>query len=126
MKKIVTLLFAITYLTIWGQSKIIPTNEFLIVGQIQNEVRFTISDLMKLKSSNIEDIVITNHLGDKKGTATRLSGIPIKNIFNAIQFNADNPKLLSEYYLIFVASDGYKVVYSWNEIFIPQLARILI
>ena len=46
-----------------------------------------------------------------------LSGIPIKDLFETIQFNGSNPKLLSEYYLIFIASDGYKVVYSWNEIF---------
>ena len=25
--------------------------------------------------------------------------------------------MLSEYYFVFAASDGYKVVYSWNELF---------
>jgi len=43
-------------------------------------------------------------------------GIAIKDIFKTVQFNADNPKLHSTYYFVFVASDGYKVVYSWNEI----------
>lgn len=36
---------------------------------------------LKMKSIKIEDGVITNHLGVKKGTASRLSGIPIKEIF---------------------------------------------
>lgn len=72
---------------------------------------------MRIKSIRIDDIVITNHLGEKKGTASGLWGIPIKDIFKTVQFNADNPKLLSTYYFVFVASDGYNVVYSWNEIF---------
>jgi hypothetical protein len=117
MRTITVLLFISVHLASWGQNKIDPTNEFNIVGLGQKEIRVTVSDLLKLKPIKLDDIVITNHLGDKKGTASGLSGIPIKEIFEGMQFNEDNPKSLSQYYLVFVASDGYKVVYSWNEIF---------
>jgi len=29
----------------------------------------------------------------------------------------ETPKVLSEYYFVCIASDNYKVVFSWNEIF---------
>ncbi|WP_134087864.1 hypothetical protein [Olivibacter sp. XZL3] len=29
----------------------------------------------------------------------------------------ESPKVLSEYYIVCIAKDGYKVVFSWNELF---------
>jgi hypothetical protein len=109
MIKLATLFLAIITQSCLGQNKVTPTDEFSIVGQIQKEIKFTLSDLVKLKPIGIGDVVITNHLGEKKGTASNLSGIPIKDIFKDVQFNAESPKQLSEYYFIFVASDNYKV-----------------
>ena len=34
-----------------------------------------------------------------------------------LEIKDGSPKLLSEYYLVFEATDGYRVVFSWNEIF---------
>ena len=117
MRTITTLVFLLVHVIVWGQNKIDLTDEFHIEGEVHEMKKITVSDLMKYKSIKIDDISVTNHLGVKKGTASKLSGIPIQEIFKGIQFKQDNPKLLSEYYFIFVASDGYKVVYSWNEIF---------
>lgn len=39
------------------------------------------------------------------------------DLLQKVEVAEDNPRLLSTYYLVFEASDGYKVVYSWNEIF---------
>lgn len=117
MKPILTLLLVFAHLVSTAQNKIDRTDEFQIEGLVQNSKKITVSDLLKLKSIKMENIVVTNHLGVKKGTASGLSGIPIKEIFKDVNFKEENPKLLSEYYFIFIASDGYKVVYSWNEIF---------
>ena len=38
-------------------------------------------------------------------------------ILQKLNITATSPKLLSEYYFVFRGSDGYAVVYSWNEIF---------
>ena len=117
MKIIIALVFALIQMISFGQDKISPTDKILITGEVENEITISISDLLKLKPVKIEDVVITNHLGEKKSTASKLSGVPIKDIFKSVQFKEGNPKLLSTFYLVFVASDGYQVVYSWNEIF---------
>jgi hypothetical protein len=61
--------------------------------------------------------VITNHKGDVKGTAKDLTGVLLKDFLLSIELDAENPKVLSEYYFTCIASDGYKVIYSWNELF---------
>jgi hypothetical protein len=117
MKWITSLLLFIVISTCHGQAKITPTDELIISGQIQNEIKYTLTDLAKLEPFPIGDVAITNHLGEIKGTASNLSGIPIKALLDKIRFTDQNPKELSAYYFVFVASDNYKVVYSWNEIF---------
>jgi hypothetical protein len=34
-----------------------------------------------------------------------------------VEIDSETPKLLSEYYFVCIASDNYKVIFSWNEIF---------
>ena len=34
-----------------------------------------------------------------------------------MEIDAENHKVLNEYYFVCIASDDYKVVFSWNEIF---------
>ena len=61
--------------------------------------------------------MITNHVGVTKNTLTQLKGVLVKDILSGIALQNENPKVLSEFYFIFVATDKYKVVFSWNEIF---------
>ena len=57
---------------------------------------------------------------ERKGVVKNLKGILLKEILASVAIAQDQPKLLSEYYFVLVASDGYKVVFSWNEIFNTQ------
>lgn len=47
----------------------------------------------------------------------KFKGALLKDVLSKVEFKTDSPKLLSEFYLVFIANDGYKVVFSWNEIF---------
>jgi hypothetical protein len=117
MKKIATAILLCWSFSAFTQKDIKPSDELIISGQIQNELKFTLADFEKMSSKKIDDIVITNHMGDPKGTAKNLKAISLKSILEKIEFNSDSPKVLSEFYLTFIATDNYKVVYSWNEIF---------
>ncbi len=75
------------------------------------------TDFDQFETRNIKDVVITNHNGEKKGTSEGLKGILMKDLLDKVQFKVESPKQLSEFFLTFEDSDGYKVVFSWNEIF---------
>jgi hypothetical protein len=79
--------------------------------------RFSIADLDTFPTTNIPDQFIYNHKGELKDTITGLRGIRLKNILASIEYIYEKPKELNEYYMIMTASDGYKVVFSWNEIY---------
>jgi hypothetical protein len=117
MKFMYTLLVVAVVQPVVAQKNVLPSNEFVVKGQIKQEVKFTLSDLSTFESKPIGDLVITNHTGVPHGTAKALKGILLKDLLTKIELNSESPKTLSEFYLTLVATDNYKVVFSWNEIF---------
>ena len=102
MKQLTTIVLLFSSLIVFAQKEISPSNEFVIAGQIQRELKFTLADLEKLEAKKIDDVVVTNHLGEKKGTAKDLKGIQLKGLLDKIEFKTESPKVLREFYLTFV------------------------
>ena len=101
-----------------AQKENIPTTEnFSIEGKVKKSLTVSLADLTSYKSYSIDSIVITNHLGERRSSLRNVKGVLLKDILNKVEIDAETPKVLSEYYFVCIASDNYKVVFSWNEIF---------
>jgi len=106
-----------------SQREIKPTQSFRIWGEVANEV---IIDLTKLDSFNvveIPDLVIKNNEGEIKKTASGLKGILLKDLLAQVKYRYEKPRELNEFYLVLIASDGYRVVYSWNELYNTEIGN---
>jgi hypothetical protein len=117
MKNNLGLLFVFLVIGASAQTKFIPTEQFIVEGKVQHAVTFTMAALDTFKIKSLPDVVITNHVGVVKNTLVQLKGVLVKDILAGVPLQNENPKVLSEFYFIFVATDKYKVVFSWNEIF---------
>ena len=111
--------------TAFAQRDIPVTNELKITGDIKAERIFRIADLEKMKPVDLGDVAIKNHKGEDKTPAKQIKGILVKSLLDSVEFVIEKPKELSEYYLVFIASDGYTNVYSWNEIFNTEIGNKL-
>ena len=101
----------------FGQKEPETTTSFIISGEVKSNVTVSITEFSKYTEVLMGDITITNHLGEKKSEQKSLKGILLKDILKTVEINNENPRVLSEYYFVCKSTDGYKVVYSWNEIF---------
>ncbi len=118
MRSIVFLVLAFTVFSASAQKENIPTTEnFSIEGKVKKNLTVSLADLSSYKSYSIDSIVITNHLGERRSSLKKVKAVLLKDILDKAEIDAENHKVLSEYYLICIASDNYKVVFSWNEIF---------
>jgi hypothetical protein len=99
------------------------SNTIEVSGDVLTPFVITMDQIQAMKSMELGDFEITNHAGEPRGTATRLKGFPIVNLLEQVKFDSPSPKQLSEFYLVFEATDGYKVVFSWNELFNNPLGR---
>jgi len=102
---------------LYSQKTILPSDELSISGKIKTEVKFSLKELIAMESKALPDVVITNHLGEVKSIDKGLRGIALKPILEKLELIAGSPKEYNEFYFVFVATDGYRVVYSWNELF---------
>lgn len=111
------LLLTLIGFSVYAQKELKPTSSFTISGEVKAPVTVQISDLIKWKAFDIGDVMITNHLGEKKSEAKGLKGVLLKEVLSAVEITSESPRVLSEYYFVCKANDGYTVVYSWNELF---------
>jgi len=118
MRSILFMSLMVTVFSSSAQKENIPTTEnFSIEGKVKKSLTVSLADLTSYKSYSIDSIVITNHLGETRSSLRNVKGVLVKDILNKVEIDAETPKVLSEYYFVCIASDNYKVVFSWNEIF---------
>ncbi|WP_299291956.1 hypothetical protein [uncultured Mucilaginibacter sp.] len=115
MYKFLILLFLSA--TVFGQEVLKPTYSFSISGKVKKEAVMTMDSLSKIPLKEIGNIKVTNHLGEFKHQDEHLKGVLLKDVLRNITFNISSPKLMSQLYFICSGADGYKVVYSWNELY---------
>lgn len=112
------LTFAVLISTgIVAQRMVLPTDSFNIQGKIAKEVVFTMAELDTFSKVMIKDQIIYNQKGEPKDTVKNLKGILLKDLLISVEYLYDKPRQLNEFYFVFTASDGYRVVFSWNEIY---------
>ena len=124
MRSIFVLFFLSTAFLASAQKENIPTTEnFTIEGRVKKSMTISLADLASHKSYSIDSIVITNHLHERKSTLKNIKAVLLKDILSKVEIDSENAKVLSEYYFVCIASDNYKAVFSWNEIFNNDLGR---
>ncbi|HVM87980.1 MAG TPA: hypothetical protein VMT76_07305 [Puia sp.] len=110
----------------FAQEKFSVSEQLVIEGNVNNRLTFTIKDLSNFPSTAIDSFVIYNHLHERKRALKNVKGALLKDILDKAGISEKNPKLLGEYYFTCVATDGYKVVFSWNEIFNTEVGKGII
>ncbi len=117
MKKLYFIGFLISTVALSAQEKINTTNVVTVEGMVKNPVKFSLNDLKNHKVKQIDSCVIYNHLMEPRRTIRNIKGVLLKDILDKAGFDITMSKLLSEFYITCIASDNYKVVFSWNELF---------
>ena len=117
MKKILLICIVLAAVDVSAQKNIETTNEFTVEGKIKNNLSFSLKHLADFQSKHLDSIVIYNHLMEARKTIRNIKGVLLKDIIDKAVIDVGSQKLLSEYYITCIASDNYKVVVSWNEIY---------
>jgi hypothetical protein len=99
------------------------SESFTVSGEILKEETIDIAKLSDYTQVHLDSLRIYTHDMQPKGLMKNINGVLLKDILSAIPFNNENPKSLSEYYIECEATDGYKVLFSWNEIFNSETGK---
>ncbi len=100
-----------------AQKSINSTDQITIEGKVKNPYVFNFRSADNFKINDLGDVSTVNHMGQVLSVKRNVKGILLKDVIGKIKFMSEKPKDLFSYYFILSASDGYKVVLSWNEVF---------
>lgn len=117
MRKLLAIILFIYAGSAIAQEAAKPTYQFAITGEVEKGSVITMDSLKQYKISDIGDIKVTDHTGGFKHQDDKLKGILLKDVLSHTKFKTTSPKLLSRFYFVCSGTDGYKVVYSWNELY---------
>ena len=116
-KEYFTFLFVLLCLTINAQRDVQPTENIVIDGKVKIKTTFSLASIDTFQTVTIDFLFINNHRGEIKDTLKNVKGVPLKSILNSTVFDYNKPKELNGFYFVLTASDGYKAVLSWNEVY---------
>lgn len=124
MKKMIlltTLFIVAIYFPILAQSAETKaeffTTEVEIKGLVEKPMTLTVQDLKKRKGITGKDFVITSHTGAVRRTLDSYTGVLLKDVLDEAKIVMNSPKDRGKYYILITASDGYKVLFSYNELY---------
>lgn len=101
----------------YSQRELIPTEKLHICGEVHQEHWFGMDDLDTFQTQAITDLEIKNNEGVVKNNAVGMRGILLIDLLQAVQYRYEKPRELNLFFFVLMASDGYQVVYSWNELY---------
>jgi hypothetical protein len=99
------------------------SENFTVTGEVLKAESIDIAKLSAYTQVHLDSLRIYTHDMQPKGLMKNINGVLLKDILSAIPFNNENPKSLSEYYIECQATDGYIVLFSWNEIFNSETGK---
>lgn len=120
---VLSLAFVVILINANAQKTLVPSDSLRIWGEIEKAITYDLEDLLKIKPTPLPDQIIANHNGEIKDTLTDLAGIGIQHLLEPIVYRNEKPKYLNEFYFVFEATDGYRVVFSWNELFNTDIGQ---
>ncbi len=100
-----------------AQRSIAPTVQMVVTGKIRQDLEFNLADAANFQSIELPPFIIRNHQGEVKDSVRSLQGFLLKDLLKQLEYPIDKPRELNEFYFTLIASDNYKVVFSYNEIF---------
>lgn len=121
--KTLIVFFLLAGYAVKAQRTVTASKSLKIEGKIKAEKTFSIAQLDSFPKVDIKDQILYNHKGEEKGSVKNMKGVLLKTILKDIKFDYDKPKELNEFYFVFVATDGYKVAFSWNEIYNTEVGN---
>lgn len=123
MKAIIIVAACLITFTVKAQSSITPTDLLSVTGKVKQIKTFTLAALDTFATTKIKEQLIYNRKKDAIDTIKNMEGVLVKTILSQTEFVYSNSQALNEFYFVFTGSDGYRVVFSWNEIYNTEVGN---
>lgn len=92
------------------------TKEFIVTGKVKSEKTITLADIQRYKTLELKDVNISCS-PKKEDKAQSVKVVLLKDLLDSVKYDYQTKKDLNEFYFLFEAVDGYRILFSFNEIY---------
>ena len=93
------------------------TESISVGGVVEHPLRLTVADLSRLAPREAGGVPLVCESGAKLGQIENLKGVLLRDILTQAKIVAPGHNDVKKMVVIASASDGYRVVFSWSELF---------
>lgn len=93
------------------------TERITVSGAVTHPLVLDVAALRAFPPQQLAEVPLTRKSGDSAGKLEQLKGVLLRDILEKAAIVARDHNDVKKIAVIAIASDGYKVVFSWNEIF---------
>jgi len=98
-----------------------------VKGNVERELTLSLDELKKFPAQRIEDVRVVREQGAKTGAqeeiARRYAGCLLRDVLDRARLTEKNRMDLRKSVVIITASDGYRVVFSWAELYLSPIGE---
>ena len=92
-------------------------NVVRVNGRVRKPLVLSMEELCAMETEVLEDLFIVCGSGDPKGCIGRCRGVLLEDIIRRAEIIREEHDDTKKMFLVASADDGYRVVFSWQEIF---------
>jgi DMSO/TMAO reductase YedYZ molybdopterin-dependent catalytic subunit len=93
------------------------TTTLAVRGNVATPLSLSVADLGKFPVQRVEDTRIVSGQASEKAQARQFAGCLLRDVLNAAKLTETGRNDLRRSIIVATASDGYKAVFSWAELF---------
>ncbi len=93
------------------------TEQVSVKGKIKNPMVLTVASLKKMNTMNGKDVKIICQSGEEKKDLKDFKGVLLRDILDSAGVLMDHKKDRGKFLVLVTASDNYKVIFSYNELY---------
>lgn len=98
-------------------SKYFVTEQIAVSGAVENKLSLSVEDLRKFPPQQVGELPLVCQSGADRGKLENFKGVLLRDILEKAKVIARGHNDVKKIAIIASASDGYKVVFSWSEVF---------
>jgi len=99
------------------------TESITVSGAVEHKLKLGVDDLKAFPPSQVSDTPLVCQSGAKVGQLENIKGVLLRDVLEKAVVVSKNHNDVKKTVVIAKASDGYKVVFSWSELFNSPLGE---
>lgn len=93
------------------------TQSLAVSGVVEHKLKLNVDDLRQFPPQQVGEVPVVCQTGANMGKLENLKGVLLRDILEKAAIISHDHNDVKKMVIIATASDGYKVVFSWSEVF---------